>query len=118
MKLVKEQILILQLSIIKEFDDRISIINNFYEKTKSEVGSFLNYNIISDEEIELNYGFNSYEEHDINNCKMIFEESKIIVNIENSGYSVYINEYNNKDEITFNNLYTFLDWLNSEISQL
>lgn len=111
----KENILDIQLSIIKILDLKNVEILDYYRRTGSEVGPDLTYEIVDDNTISIDYGWCDYEEHENNTAIINFLYDTITVLKVNDGYSVYGGEYDNSDEMVFEDSDKLIEWLIEEI---
>jgi len=74
-------------SILTYIEDKILQLSNS-GLPDQEVGNFLNYEIVNDETLQLNYGFSGYEEHENNELIIRFYPNIIILNKKVNGFSV------------------------------
>jgi hypothetical protein len=101
--------------IINYLDNRKSEINEEFIKSGREVGPFLQYEIINDFTISVNYGFSDYEEGENNTSIITLTHDKITVNKNSDGYSVMVGDYDDEKNFVFNNITEFLQCCSEEI---
>lgn len=80
-----------------------------------ETGDYLEYTLISDNSVNVNYGWTSYEEGDSNDLIIEITESKIKVVFSNSGHCVMGGDYDTTEEHIFDNKTQLFDWLNDNL---
>lgn len=115
MLFTKENILDIQLSIIKLLDLKNVEILEYYRKSGSEVRPHLTYEIIDDSTISVDYGWCDYEEHENNTAIINFSYDAITVSKVNDGYSVYVGDYDYNNKMIFENSDKLIEWLIEEI---
>ncbi len=80
-----------------------------------ETGSHLNYDIIDDNTLSIDWGWTSYEECD-NNTAIITFGNKIDVQQFSSGNSCFGGDYENTYDDTFNSVSDLIKWFESELN--
>ena len=98
------------------FENAQKEINEYYKKTGSEVGPILDYTIIDDSIIELNYGWCDYEEGENSQVKINFTTDDIKIEKNTSGSCVMCdNPYSEDSSFVFFNEDDFFNWLIDDI---
>jgi hypothetical protein len=75
----------------------------------------LNYEIIDDFTITINYGFSDYEEGEEITTTISLLDDKIKVDKSFDGYSVMGGEYKDDHNFIFDNVAELIEWLSDEI---
>jgi hypothetical protein len=102
------------LEFIAVIENHKSIIESSY-LPDVETGQYLNYEIIDDDVLNIDWGWTSYEECDNNTAVVTFGD-KINVQQSNSGNSCFGGNYDNTYEDTFDDLTNLIKWFESELN--
>lgn len=90
------------------------------EASGDETVANLSYDLIDDTSIEIDYGWNSYEEGDDNKVLVFFpnflfpDTDKIMIERTNSGHSCMGGDYDSRERIEFDTESELIEWLNEE----
>lgn len=103
------------LNLIDYLENKKEIIDDEFKKSGREVGPFFEFEMTDDNNVNINYGFTDYEEGE-DNTLLISIEDKIKVNRVSGGHSVMTGDYNDNDNIDFNNITELIKWLEEEIN--
>lgn len=101
------------LEVITLLDKSKEEISEYYRKTGSEVGPFLEYEIIDDNTLTINDGFSDYEEGQESDVKIIFTADKITLTKRCSGSSHY-GTYDDTELLEFTDSTIFINWIKEE----
>lgn len=82
--------------------------------TCGECGLYINYDIMDDDSIVINYGYSGYEEGDDNNIIITFNEDNIKVDKNSGGHSVMGGDFEDIEILYFQSDTQLIDWLNNE----
>ena len=104
-------------------DDMLKVVD-FVDKIKKEKdlshydegsSSYIDYNIVNDNCIEIESGWNTYEEGDSVTVNIFMNNDKINVHKTSGGHSVMGGDYDDSEALDFDSVEELLDWLESEI---
>ena len=105
-------------SFLYYLDDLVNKNNIQQLNNTDECGGFeISYQILSEYEIDVEFGWSSYEEHEDNNVKIIFSSENIKIKHKYNGHSCFGGDFNHEVEYTFNDENELILWFKSEIPE-
>lgn len=98
--------------LIEYLDQKVTN-NDQFIRFNTEIGSFINYQILNDNSIDVEYGWMSYEEGENNEIHIVINEN-IQISKQVDAHSVYGGDYDDNEFLIFNTICEFKKWFDIE----
>lgn len=98
--------------LIEYLDQKVTN-NDQFIRFNTEIGSFINYQILNDNSIDVEYGWASYEEGENNEIHIVINEN-IQISKQVDAHSVYGGDYDDNEFLIFNTICEFKKWFDIE----